>query len=56
MLTHTLTQGYWLSALARHHLDLSDHFSPEHKRQLARLVNLLTAYAVHDPDTGYCQG
>lgn len=23
--------------------------------QMLRLINLLSAYAVHDPETGYCQ-
>eukprot|EP00798_Chlamydomonas_sp_ICE-L_P024018 gene24018-9593_t len=48
--------GYWVSALAKYQLDHSTHFGTDQKRQVLRLVNLLSAYAVHDPETGYCQG
>eukprot|EP00798_Chlamydomonas_sp_ICE-L_P013603 gene13603-19476_t len=47
---------YWVSTLARHQLEHTPHFDAEQKRQVLRLVNLLSAYAVHDPETGYCQG
>ncbi|KAF6259022.1 rab-GTPase-TBC domain-containing protein [Scenedesmus sp. NREL 46B-D3] len=30
--------------------------SEESKRQACRMVAMLSAYALHDPDTGYCQG
>lgn len=46
----------WLSSIARHHLEHASHFTPEMRRQVERLVTLLSAYAVHDPTTGYCQG
>jgi hypothetical protein len=26
------------------------------KRQASRMIAMLSAYALHDPDTGYCQG
>lgn len=48
--------GYFVSGIVRHHLEHTSHFSAEQKRQVLRLVNLLSAYAVHDPATGYCQG
>ncbi|GAX85246.1 hypothetical protein CEUSTIGMA_g12666.t1 [Chlamydomonas eustigma] len=46
----------WVSGLARHHLHQCTHFGGDQKRQIMRLVCLLSAYAVHDPETGYCQG
>mmetsp|Transcript_35293 Transcript_35293/g.89328 ORF Transcript_35293/g.89328 Transcript_35293/m.89328 type:complete len:648 (-) Transcript_35293:539-2482(-) len=46
----------WLSGLARHQLSHATHFSNDQKRQVVRLIGLLSAYAVHDPETGYCQG
>lgn len=48
--------GGWLSRLARHQLAHASHFSVDQKRQVVRLVSLVSAYSVHDPQTGYCQG
>jgi hypothetical protein len=46
----------WVSEAAQQVLDNSGHLSPEGRRQAARLIALLSAYAVYDPATGYCQG
>lgn len=46
----------WTSSLAEEALGNATYLSPAGKRQAARLINLLTAYAVLDPETGYCQG
>eukprot|EP00884_Botryococcus_braunii_P012753 jgi/Botrbrau1/21479/Bobra.0216s0087.1 len=46
----------WTSSLAEEALRDAAHLSPAGKRQAARLINLLTAYALLDPETGYCQG
>ncbi|KAI8470960.1 MAG: rab-GTPase-TBC domain-containing protein [Monoraphidium minutum] len=46
----------WVSEAAQTVLDGSGHLGPEGRRQAARLVALLSAYAVFDPETGYCQG
>jgi hypothetical protein len=46
----------WVSEAAQHVLDSSGHLSLEGRRQAARLIALLSAYAVYDPATGYCQG
>ncbi len=52
-----LAQGFaFLGTLARSQLDLSSHFGPDQKRQVGRLCNLLSCYAVHDPLVGYVQG
>lgn len=50
------SDGYWLSAQARDVLEGASHMSGGDRRQALRLIVLLTAYAVHDPQTGYCQG
>jgi len=49
-------QRLWVSEAAQHVLDSSSHLSSEGRRQAARLIGLLSAYAVYDPETGYCQG
>lgn len=49
------TKGLWVSSTTRDALDHTQ-FITEQKRQAARLVSLLTAYALHDPEVGYCQG
>ncbi|GIM16371.1 hypothetical protein Vretimale_19034, partial [Volvox reticuliferus] len=46
----------YVSALARFHLDHVTHFTEGQMRVVERLVMLLSAYAVHDPALGYCQG
>ena len=46
----------WVSSMAKHHLRHCTHFGSDQRRQVVRLVRLLSAYAVHDPETGYCQG
>jgi hypothetical protein len=48
--------GVWLSELGRHHLEHVAHMTGDQKRQVVRLMQVLSAYAQHDPDTGYCQG
>ncbi|GLC37220.1 hypothetical protein PLESTB_000992800 [Pleodorina starrii] len=46
-----------LSALARAQMEHARlYFSPGQMRLVERLVSLLSAYAAHDPDLGYCQG
>lgn len=49
-------QALWVSEAAQLVLDNSTHMAPESKRQAARMIAMLSAYALHDPDTGYCQG
>lgn len=46
----------WRSALAVSTIDGATHVSPTSRRLMMRLVNVLSAYAVHDPENGYCQG
>lgn len=46
----------WRSALAHDMLWGAAHLDDPHRCQMLRLVNILSAYAVHDPETGYCQG
>lgn len=46
----------WISEATQQVLDNSPHLSNDSKRQAVRLIALLSAYAVHDPETGYCQG
>lgn len=45
----------WRSALAATTISSAAHVAPPARRLMMRLVNLLSAYAVHDPETGYCQ-
>lgn len=47
--------GVWCSRVGRETLATAGHLSSSEKVQAARLINLLSAYAVHDPETGYCQ-
>ena len=49
-------QPVWKSNLAIQMIDRSDHLSEPDKKLMFRLVNMLSAYAVHDPENGYCQG
>lgn len=49
-------QALWVSEAAQLVLENSSHMAPESKRQAARMIAMLSAYALHDPDTGYCQG
>ncbi|GBF97781.1 hypothetical protein Rsub_10206 [Raphidocelis subcapitata] len=49
-------QRLWVSEAAAAVLEGSAHLAPEGRRQAARLIALLSAYAVYDPETGYCQG
>lgn len=37
-------------------IDQAPHVTPAIHRLMIRLVNILSAYAVHDPENGYCQG
>lgn len=46
----------WCSALAADMLWGATHLDDTTRAQMLRLINLLSAYAVHDPETGYCQG
>jgi len=46
----------WNGRLAREMLAASEHLSPYARRAAARLISLLSAYAVYDPEIGYCQG
>ena len=46
----------WRSELAVTTIDGATHVSPATRRLMMRLVNILSAYAVHDPESGYCQG
>ena len=46
----------WRSSLAVSTIDGATHVSPMSRRLMMRLVNVLSAYAVHDPENGYCQG
>lgn len=49
-------QELWLSEAAQLVLENQSHMTPEAKRQASRMIAMLSAYALHDPDTGYCQG
>jgi hypothetical protein len=46
----------WVSLVTQQVLDASHHLTQDLKRQVVRMVAILSAYAVHDPATGYCQG
>lgn len=46
----------WNGRLAREMLAASEHLSPYARATAARLISLLSAYAVYDPEIGYCQG
>ena len=48
--------GPWLGRVAEETLAGASHLPAASKRAAARLMHLLSAYAVHDPETGYCQG
>jgi hypothetical protein len=50
------TQAQWVSEAAQLVLDSSTHLPDDSKRQASRMIAMLSAYALHDPDTGYCQG
>eukprot|EP00879_Flechtneria_rotunda_P017314 GHRR01018138.1.p1 GENE.GHRR01018138.1~~GHRR01018138.1.p1 ORF type:complete len:373 (+),score=132.14 GHRR01018138.1:814-1932(+) len=49
-------QALWVSEAAQLVLETSSHMSEESKRQASRMAAMLSAYALHDPDMGYCQG
>lgn len=49
-------QPIWKSSIASQMIDGSDHLSGIDKKMMIRLINVLSAYAVHDPENGYCQG
>jgi hypothetical protein len=49
-------QPIWRSALATQMIDGSKHLTSLCRTLMIRLVNILSAYAVHDPECGYCQG
>lgn len=49
-------QPLWKSDVATQMIDGSDHLSSVDKKMMIRLINMLSAYAVHDPENGYCQG
>jgi hypothetical protein len=46
----------WRSPLAADLIWGAAHLDDPHRCQMLRLANILSAYAVHDPETGYCQG
>lgn len=46
----------WRSPLAADVLWGAAHLEDDTRGRMLRLVNILSAYAVHDPETGYCQG
>lgn len=46
----------WRSPLAADVLWGAAHLEEDTRGRMLRLVNILSAYAVHDPETGYCQG
>jgi hypothetical protein len=46
----------WRSKLASTTIDEATHLSPTVRRLMMRMVNILSAYAMHDPESGYCQG
>jgi pyocin large subunit-like protein len=50
------SQALWVSEAAQLVLESCGHLSEESKRQACRMIAMLSAYALHDPDTGYCQG
>jgi hypothetical protein len=50
------SQALWVSEAAQLVLESCSHMSEESKRQACRMTAMLSAYALHDPDTGYCQG
>lgn len=52
----TAAQLQWRSELAATTLDGAGHLTDHTRHLTTRLVNILSAYAVHDPETGYCQG
>ena len=50
-------QPIWTSEFASATIDASCKSHTRHtRRQMVRLINLLSIYAVHDPENGYCQG
>jgi hypothetical protein len=49
-------QALWVSEAAKLVLDGSPHIPDDSKRQASRMIAMLSAYALHDPDTGYSQG
>lgn len=48
--------GRKLGRVAQEALAGATHLSPADKHAAGRLINLLSACAMHEPDTGYCQG
>ncbi len=50
------TPPLWRSGLITAQLGSAMHITEDGKKQILRLVNLLSAYSIHDPETGYCQG
>ncbi len=48
--------GQGLGGVAEETLAAATHLSAADKHAAGRLIHLLLAYAVHDPETGYCQG
>ena len=58
VLDHPPTHAPFPTRAPPHRLQLKQctHFGGEQRRLVVRLVSLLSAYAVHDPETSYCQG
>lgn len=44
----------WVSAVARDAVESADKLDARAKERALRLINILTAYAVYDKETGYC--
>ena len=45
-----------MGRVAEETLAAATHLSTADKHAAGRLIHLLLAYAVHDPEIGYCQG
>lgn len=46
----------WRSSIASQMIHGARHADTKTRGLMMRLVNILSAYAVHDPENGYCQG
>jgi len=46
----------WRSSIASQNIDAARHLPSSTRHLMMRLVNILSAYAIHDPENGYCQG
>lgn len=46
----------WLDPALWEEVESRDHLSQQDRRRIVRLAGILSAYAVRDPEVGYCQG